>query len=591
MARISEASLEQIRDKVDIVELVREFIPSLKRDGRGFKACCPFHQEKTPSFKVNPEKQIFHCFGCQASGDAFKFLMLTEGLSFPEAVEKLAQRAGVRLEAREREFGPAEKERQALRGLLEFAKEHYHAQLKTLPEAETARRYLASRGLNAATIERFQLGYAPRGGTLMGAAARKGYKPEQLLKAGLAAQRDGRTREYFWGRVLFPILDARGETVGFGARVLGEGEPKYLNSPESVVFSKGRVLYGLHDALPKVRKERSCVLLEGYMDVLAAHQFGVSEACAPLGTALTEHHAALLKRHVERVTIVFDPDTAGLKAAVKGAELLLENGISVGVATVPEGLDPDELLQKRGAEAFQACLAAAEDLPAFQTRLLMSAKAGALSPEDKARIASRVLETVLKVQDEVLRSEWVRRLAEDLRVDEGALHLQLKKIPAARPDGRAPAARPMPAEAAPAPREERPAPLTVEERDVLVCVLRAPGLAASDETVAETDFTDERGRRVFLEMRRVLGRTEGHERWCDRLLEALEPGDAGLVRALLCDPREIADPARVVADIVGGLRKKRRLAEIEPVVDAGSVDPDIRAEYNRLIAELKGTRK
>lgn len=582
MGRIAEASLEDIRERTDIVELVREYIPGLKRAGRNHKACCPFHQEKTPSFMVNPEKQIFHCFGCGKGGSVFDFVMEMEGLSFREAMEKLAERAGLRIARPERKMGPKEKERvEALRA-LEFAREHYHELLLNLPEAEKARKYLAKRGVSRETIEKFKIGFAPRAKSLLPAAARKGFTSDVLKRAGLAADRQGRVRDYFWDRVVYPILNSRGEVVGFGARMLGEGEPKYLNSPDSGVFSKGRVLYGLHDALPAVRKDRKALLLEGYMDVIAAHQFGVRHACAPLGTALTEDHVAMLKRYAERVAIVFDPDAAGAKAALRGAELLLEKGVSVVVATLPDGLDPDELLHKRGTKALAAALKEAEDLVSYKTRLLLEAVDGVPGPEDKARVAREVLETIRKTPDEVLKSEWTRRLSELLSVDVRALEAQLRKGGGKRP-GRPEAKR------APS------APLPVEERDVLLCLLKSPALAQGGELVAETDFTDERARRVFTALLEVLGRSEGHEAWAARLLEALQPGDAVLVRELFVDAREVADPERVAAEIVGRMRKTRRLAEIEPLVIGGKpgapVDPELCREYNRLLKELKGTRK
>lgn len=582
MARIAESSKEDIRQRLDIVELVREYLPGLKRAGRHHKACCPFHQEKTPSFMVNPEKQIFHCFGCQAGGDVFAFVMKMEGLSFPEAVEKLADRAGVKIQQDRRELTPEQKERAALREALEFAREHYHQLLMKLPEADAARRYLAGRGLDRPTIERFRLGYATRGGTLLAAAAKKGFGPETLLKCGLAAERQGRTREYFFSRVLFPILDARGETVGFGGRVMGDGEPKYLNSPETPVFSKGRVLYGLFEALPAIRKERQALLLEGYMDVLAAQQFGVANACAPLGTALTEDHVTKLKAYVDRLTLVFDPDAAGVKAALRGAEMILAQGKSVAVATLPEGLDPDELLHRKGRAAFDAALAAAEDLPAFKTRCLIRENGGAKTPEAKSRVASQVLETIAACPDEILKSEWVRRLAQTLDLPEDALYRQLVKgVPAPLAPRR------------PAARGTAPKPLPSMERDILHYLFKEPALAVGDGLIAESDFNDARARRILAGLRKALG--SGQE-WFPALLEALDDEAASLAREVQCADLPADDAAGIVGGMVGRMRKQRRLREIEPLVarrdpSAGPPDPELHREYTRLLTELKGTRK
>ncbi|MDE2292530.1 MAG: toprim domain-containing protein, partial [Elusimicrobia bacterium] len=300
--------------------------------------------------------------------------------------------------------------------------------LKSSPEAGEARGILRRRGVSGEMVERFSLGYAPKAAGLGAALKRRGFDAESLLQAGLLVQREDRVREMFWSRLLFPIRSGKGEVIGFGGRVLGEGEPKYLNSRESEYFSKGRVLYGLFEALPALRKDRRAVVLEGYMDVIALHQFGFSNAVAPLGTALTEDHAALLRRWADSVTILFDPDAAGAAAAVKGAELLLTKGFSVAVATVPDGLDPDELLHQRGPEALQALLDGAVDLAEFKTRVLLGRFKGRPGPEEMAKVVAQVLETIGKCPNEVLRSDWVKRLHSITGVDEASLIAQLNRL-------------------------------------------------------------------------------------------------------------------------------------------------------------------
>ncbi len=592
---IAETSLDEVRERTDIVEVVREFIPNLKRSGRNHKACCPFHQERTPSFMVNPDKQIFHCFGCHAGGDVFKFIMLYEGLSFPESVEKLAERAGVRVAATREPSSPQAEERARVRKVLELARDFYHAHLKKLPEDSPPQRYLKKRGLSPEVIESFGVGFAPRSGPLKAAAGKKGYPPELLAKAGLVADRQGMGyRDYFWDRILFPIDNPKGEIVGFGARTMGDGQPKYLNSPETVVFSKGRVLYGLKAALPAIRKAREALLLEGYMDVIAAHQFGVKNATAPLGTALTEEHAALLKRYADRVTVVFDPDAAGIKAALRGAEILLEKGLSVSIATLPDRLDPDDLLRQQGVEAFREALERASDLPAFMTEHLLRGKPPPTAAE-KSRIAAEVLETIARTPDEILKSEWIRALGARLGVDELSLYHGLKKTGGS--------STPRDRRRKPELRDgvERPSPLPVTERDILHYLFRSPALAVDDELVAESDLRDARARRILTALRTVLEEGEGVGEpaeggdWTNRLLGILEPETATLARELLCDEREADDPAAILAEIVGRSRKMRRFAEIEPIVEGEGegkpVDPEIKKEYIRLLSDLKGTRK
>ncbi|MEK7745174.1 MAG: DNA primase [Elusimicrobiota bacterium] len=578
---------ESIRERVDIVELVREHLPNLRQKGRVFMACCPFHQEKTPSFQVHPERQIFHCFGCGAGGDAFSFLMRLENLSFPEALAKLGSRVGVRVEEARREFGPQDKERSDVHAALEFARDFYHRFLLTEAEADGARTYLKGRGLTQETLEAFRLGCAPRSGRRGGAAARKGFSPELLAKAGLAARRDdGTWRDYFWARVLFPILNPRGESAGFGARVLGEGEPKYLNSPETSAFSKGKVLYGFFEGLAQIRKERSVLLMEGYMDVLAAHQYGFKTACAPLGTAVTDDHVRLLKRYAQTVLLVFDPDAAGAAAALRGAEMLLEGGLAVRVATVPGGLDPDELLRKSGVRAMEKCLSEAKDLADFRTDLLLKGRSGAfLEPEEKSRIAGQVLETARRCPDEVLKSEWLRRLSQRLDVSEESLRMELGRQPRGGGARRRPAAPPASA-------SQRPLPAT--ERDMLRCLLLQPALALDDTLVSEKDFQHERARSVFAALRRALPLAPSGTGWSAALLESLSAEDAAFVRGMLVSTLEEKDPARLLSSIVGRLRRERRLKEIEPLVAQAtgpSADLELHAEYHRLLKELHGSAK
>ncbi|MBI4423367.1 MAG: DNA primase [Elusimicrobia bacterium] len=599
---IAESSVEAIRERVDIADLVREYVPNLRRAGRSFKACCPFHQERTPSFHVNPERQIFHCFGCQKGGDAFKFLMELEHLSFPEAVAKLGERVGIRIAPTEDQLGPRERELLKAREALAFAREFYAKVLATAPEAAEARRYLDARGLSPEMRQAYGIGFAPGGGSsLLQAALRKGYQPELLAKAGLAGSREGggrggpvgpahgvsgerpdarRLRDFFRNRILFPIASVKGETVGFGARAMGDAQPKYLNSPDTPVFSKSRVLYGLYEGLAEVRKSRQALLLEGYMDVLAAHQFGLRTAAAPLGTAVTPEHAALLKRYADSVIFLFDPDAAGSSAALRGATLLLEQGLSVRIATVPDGLDPDELLHRDGRKALDAALAKAEDLPEFQTARALAGLKGRAGAEDKARVAREVLETIAKAPDEVLKSEWTRRLAQRLETDYEALVAQQRKgASAPAPRFRA---------QAPAPSPVKTPELSQLERMVLQAVLARPSLAADPVRVGDEDLASEAGRRILAALR-LAG-----ERGALAAIESLSLEDAALARGLLVDQLP-GDPDALLAQKIEELRTVKRyrvLNERYMRMAAGELakDAELIAEHARLRKVLNDRR-
>jgi DNA primase len=581
---IAPETLELIRSRLDIAELVGECV-QLTRAGRNMKGRCPFHQERTPSFIVSPERQTFHCFGCGEGGDAFSFLMKTEGLTFTEAAEKLASRVGVKVEA-QKELGPQDRERLRMKEALEFAAGHYHEVLLKDPSADAARKYVGSRHLNKAAVEQFVLGYAPRQGHLVEAARKKGFEEEILLKCGLAAKRaDGSLRDYFFDRLMFPIRDAKGATIGFGGRTLGDGEPKYLNSPESPVFSKGRVLYGLFEGSAAVRKSRRAHLMEGYMDVIASHQHGLKTACAPLGTALTPEHVVLLKRFADAATIVFDADAAGQSAAVRGAEVALAAGLAVRVASVPEGKDPDEFLHAKGLADFQSALDRAVDLVAFKTDLLIR-RAGELTPEAKSAIAKDVLSTIAQCPDEVLKDEWVRRLAARIGVNEDSLRRAGGK---AIPQG-ARRAAPAPAPEAPArPAPAAPAELSREDLQLLGVLFKTPASAAA---VPEAALDSDAARSIVSNLRACGPYDKG---WASRLLGALPPAEHAVATRLLADELGYDDPAGVLKAMLDKRVRLKRFSELQRMIfSAGTgrtVDPALRDEYQRLVVELKGTKR
>ncbi|MBQ8844334.1 MAG: DNA primase [Elusimicrobiaceae bacterium] len=414
---MDQNTVEKIKQRLDIVEFVRQYVPHLKKAGKTWKACCPFHKEKTPSFTVSSEKGLFYCFGCQSGGDIFDFLMKVENLSFYEAMCKLADLAGV-------EYKPShglsadEQKRIDARKTLDFAKNFFHKNLMTVG-GEFARNYVKGRNLTKETAQKFELGFAKNDATaLCREAQNAGYTPQQLKDVGLCVLTSYGPRDYFRGRLIFPIINQRGETVGFGGRILAEGEPKYLNSPETLLFNKSQVLYGINFAGPAIRKAGRAVLLEGYMDVIACHQAGFENTVAPLGTSLGEDHARLLKRYTDNVVVLFDPDTAGIKAALRGALILIEQGLFVKVASLSEGLDPDEYITKYGKEKFEYVLDHGQDLIEFHTKLQLDLYPQPLQPQAKTAVVNELVETLLKQPDPIVRREWVKYVAERVGVDE-----------------------------------------------------------------------------------------------------------------------------------------------------------------------------
>jgi len=354
---IPQEVIDEVLRRHEISETVGKYV-HLTKNGKYLKGLCPFHSEKTPSFTVTPEKQIFHCYGCGKGGNVIKFVMEMEGESFPEAVKTLAEEAGIPVtwtSFSSEEATPFQKERKTLLEAHEYSAKLYHYLLQNLEIARPAKDYLQSRGLGDALIEEFGLGYAPpRWDTLTTALERKGYAPAEMETGGLLSARQGGDGyvDRFRDRILFPIHDAKGQPIAFAGRLLGDGQPKYLNSPETPLFNKSRTLYRLHEARGPIRKTGQAVLFEGYMDVIKAWSAGVHNGVATMGTALTAEHAAVLRRFAGEVVLCYDGDDAGQAAAHKSIPLLEEAGFTVRVATLPNRMDPDEYISSYGPEPF-----------------------------------------------------------------------------------------------------------------------------------------------------------------------------------------------------------------------------------------------
>lgn len=421
---MEQAKIEQIKENLDIVQLVSEYVPNLRKAGRIYKACCPFHQEKTPSFTVSSEKGLFYCFGCQSGGDIFDFLMRIENLTFNEALRRLAERAGIPWQE-EIQMTTQEKIRLNDLKLMQSAKDFYHRQLLD-EQGLQAMKYLESRNINKETIEKFQLGVSFLSG-LTKTAVKNGYKLNNLQKLGLASTATG--TDYFKNRLMFPIFNHRNDCVGFGGRTLNdEIQPKYLNSPETPLFSKSKVLYGLNFAGPAIRREGRAVLLEGYMDVVACHQAGADNCVAPLGTSFTADHAKLLKRYTDTVIVLFDPDSAGIKASLRAAMILIENEIYFKIASLSEGLDPDEYIHKYGLDKFKQVLNEAKDIVNFRLDCILKG-AQNISPKDRADITAEIIEIIKKQPDPIIKKEWVMTVANRLGIEAEIIIQKIRNAP------------------------------------------------------------------------------------------------------------------------------------------------------------------
>lgn len=431
---ISKLTTEKVKERVDIVEVVGDYVP-LKKKGQNMWACCPFHNEKSPSFSISPAKQIYKCFGCGKAGDPIQFVMDIEGIGFTEAIRHLAGKYGIEVEEdkeRTPEQDQAQSERESLYIALGFARDFFVKNLQTQEGKSIGLSYFKERGFSPAIIEKFDLGYALDGWDhLLKAAKSAGFQEEILLKSGLILQKEGdasRVYDRFRGRVTFTIHNIGGKPIGFGARILtkDKNQPKYINSPETAVYHKSDVLYGMFQAKKAIREKDNCFLVEGYTDVVSLHLSGIENVVASSGTSLTDGQIKLIKRFTDQVTVLYDGDSAGIKASLRGIDLLLEGGLNVKAVVFPDGEDPDSYSRKVGSQAFQDYLEQnSRDFIGFKIGLYKDEFAK--NPIRKAEVIREVIQSIGKIPDPIIRSVYAKEAATLLEVEEDVIHTELNK--------------------------------------------------------------------------------------------------------------------------------------------------------------------
>ncbi|HSC58349.1 MAG TPA: DNA primase [Gemmatimonadales bacterium] len=453
MSRIPDEVIEQVRDTADLVSIIGESV-ELKRTGTDYRGPCPFHGGTNRNFAVVPKRGMYYCFVCHESGDVFKYLMKRFGMDYPTAVRAVASKSGIVIPETTERAGPDPRE--PLYSAVATAHDWFQRQLRELPEAEAARAYVARRGLTPEQAGELGLGFAPAGPAFQQAMTALGITAATLLEAGLTVERqDGSVGPRFRQRLLIPIHDLRGRVVAFGGRILGEGEPKYLNSPESPVYHKGEMLYNLHAAKQAIRKEEMAILVEGYFDTLRLVLAGVENVVAPLGTSLTDRQAALIRKFTPAVTVLYDSDGPGLRAAFRAADELLRHGVRVRVATLPDDEDPDSLVGTQGVEALRKVLHDAEDV--IERKIAMLEKKGWFADVEHRREAlDRLLPTIRATSDPITRELYLTTVAERAKVSREVLQAEMEKRTDARTHGRPTAVTPAHAPMRPSDRASQP---------------------------------------------------------------------------------------------------------------------------------------
>jgi DNA primase len=563
------SDIERVRAATNIVELL-EGVTTVKKTGRTYKAICPFHQEKTPSLSIDVSQGLFHCFGCGVGGDVFKFVQMTQGLGFNESVEYLASRAGITLH-RDPAAARRKGEREALVEALRIAVDFYEERLRSGPDAGKARAYLRGRGYDGAVIDRFHIGYSPEQWDELVQHLRDRKVPEKVMVgAGLAARTSrGRLRDWFRARVMFPIYDLRGDPVGFGARLLEGDGPKYLNSPETRLYQKARLLYGLNTAKAAISRSGFSVVVEGYTDVIGMHLAGFEEAVATCGTALGEEHFDLLRRFSDRVVLAFDADEAGAGAAIRGDQLEtpVRLELDLRVALMPQGKDPAELVGEGELDTLRSAIE--QSIPLLQFRLDRELRRFDLSePEARARAIRSTTGLVARQPDPLVRREYARFIARKVGSEFEPILAAIERTTggaASRPE-REPARRSSGVEKA--------------ERQLLRALSlndpRLEGLGVDTST-----FGSDTNREAFDLLAGALeGLPPGKRPDLAAAIGERDDAAATLIRALLVEERPLEDPALLLRRLEkSGL--DARIAEIRRKLDRTDDDT-----YSTLLAEL-----
>jgi DNA primase len=563
---------DRVKQQADIVRVIGEYV-RLKKSGQNFTGLCPFHSEKSPSFAVHPVKQIYHCFGCGVGGDVFKFVMEVDKCPFPEAIRIVAEKSGIPV-PQPKERSPEERRENQQRSVLvemhREAQTFFTKQIEGTAEGKVARAYLEDRGIDKSIVERFGIGYAPSGGDALLRALRPKYNDKFLVESGLVSRdQSGRLFDRFRRRITFPISNESGKIVAFGCRALGDDQPKYLNSPETPIYSKSNVLYHLDRAKDALRRSDFAVLVEGYMDAIAVARVGISNVVASCGTSLAEPQIKLLARFTRRVIVNYDPDTAGQTATERSISLLLEQDFEVRVLALPGKADPDKFIREQGAEAYVALL---KQAPPYVDYLIARARRMDLTTgEGKVRAVNFLLPYVQKIPNRILRSEWATRISQQLRVDEPVLRAALSKAAAER-------------------RSE------VKTRPELVGRAAKPAERRLIRMLAESEsFRQELARQldrepIYLGMETekifaalVAAGVSGEPLQATELGASLEDRDRRLFFEILFEESNDAtwEEAQSCLEALYHRRAERELADVQRTIEANPAGPDLRGLLER----------
>ena len=585
MLRYSDEIIEEVRSSNDIVDVISQYV-TLKRSGRNYFGLCPFHKEKSPSFSVSPDKQIFHCFGCGVGGNVFHFLSKIENITFRESIEELAERAGITLPVLDSREDTKQMElKTKVYEINALAAQFYHENLYK-PSSKIAQEYIKKRKLDNKTLQSFLIGYSGNFDELYQMLKQKGYTEEQMMASSMIVKSDrGRYLDRFRKRVMFPIQDVRGKIIAFGGRVLDDSKPKYMNSPETIVYSKGRHLFGMN--LAKNSGSKKIIIVEGYMDAISLHQRGINNAVASLGTALTEAQGRLLRKYSEQVIIGYDADGAGQAATLRGLEILQNLGCDIRILQIEGAKDPDEFVVKYGPERFNLYVEKAISLIEYKVKMLKK-ELNIDNANDKIKFLNEIAKLLSKITNELEKEVYVEKIAKEYGISQEAIYAQINKLMYANQKGIkvlekntvVPVRKKVE-------QAEQLSAGTIKREKMLIFLLIAPdydGYRKINENITLEDIQSEQNKKIIKILYEHFRNGDSNTSNCLDWFE--EEDDINYLTSIMAEDFEITDMDKCLEDVIHFYQKERvqkQKNELIKKLESGSLTKE---EESKLVQEL-----
>lgn len=586
MVRYSDEIIDEVRQTNDIVDIISQYV-HLRRSGRNFFGLCPFHNEKSPSFSVSPDKQIFHCFGCGVGGNVFTFLTKIEGINFIEAVQTLAERSNIQLPTLENRGDSLKEELKAkVYKVNEFAANYYHENLYK-PESKIAQEYIKKRKLTNETLKLFQIGFSGKFNELYNALKKQGFEEREILESGLVNKNDnGKYIDRYRNRLMFPICDVRGRVIAFGGRVLDDSKPKYINSPENIVYSKGRHLFGLNVA--KKSDVKKILIVEGYMDVISLHQRGVKNVVASLGTAMTQQQGWLLRKSSEQIILSFDSDEAGLSAKMRALDILQNMGCDIRILQMEGAKDPDEYIIKYGSARFQSLIEKALSVVEFKVKILKR-NLDLNNTNDKIKFLNEIAKLISKIDNTIEKEVYIERIAKSYNISKEAIYAEVNKLSYATAKGQKILEKSKPVISHKKVEKNKVSEAIVKKENTILSLLLMGDLNVFQiikQNIKVEDFKDSLNQQIAKKLYEEFEKGNSN---INGILDNLEEEEQNRITMIMADDYEIKDVEKAIDDIIQSYEKEKlneRKFEILEELEKEDINETQKKEYEKELSNI-----